>query len=623
VISGYLITGILLEALQSGQFSLAHFYERRARRILPALFFVMMCCVPAAWLILLPERFFEFANSVNAVLIFASNVLFWLESGYFETASELQPLLHTWSLAVEEQFYLAFPILLALLWRFRRSAIFWTLSAIGLLSFGLAEWGVHRHASATFYLIHTRAWELLIGALLALHMSHASRTISKTAGNILSGLGLLLIAFSVFAFDHETPFPGFLALFPTLGAALVIYAARPNNAVGWFLSSRAFVSIGLISYSAYLWHQPLLALLRSQLSFDVETFHLAIAVGMSFALAWFTWLFVERPFRRRERISLRQLFALLAPVALSLTALTSIALTHRDAATDLWLSTKSSQVNEVRDQLSVYHITTAHWGTVDNGTIDGDQTFSKCRFNARLLDEKTAERLVSCAEDYGPGVLVLGDSHAIDLFGMLASRFDAPFLVGLTQGSCRPHGSNASCPFEALLDFVEENPDAIAQVIFEQAGFYLLRQKDGTSGSRQMFESLPLTAQVSSVQPDDARIQRNLDYLGSLSRHVDVIWFGPRAAPHISSISLYRHGCSFPYIYRPGQLETYQALDSRILELVRDRQGMRFVSQNDAVRYSPPQDFTFCGMRFWSDGDHLSALGEETFGRRLPDGLLD
>ena len=159
VISGYLITTIIINEMDDGKFSLLNFYERRARRILPALFFVVLCCIPFAWFLLLPSDMKDFSQSLVAVSTFSSNILFWRESGYFDTAAELKPLLHTWSLAVEEQFYILFPLFLMAAWRFGKRAIVWTLIASFAISLAVAHWGAYNKPGDAFFLLPTRAWE--------------------------------------------------------------------------------------------------------------------------------------------------------------------------------------------------------------------------------------------------------------------------------------------------------------------------------------------------------------------------------------------------------------------------------------------------------------------------------
>lgn len=218
VISGFLITIILIEDIEKKRFSITNFYERRARRILPALFFVMLVCIPFAWIWLLPSQMKDFLQSLVAVSFFASNILFWRESGYFDAAAEEKPLLHTWSLAVEEQYYVLFPLFLILTWNFGKNRVFWMIVVMATISLIMSEWGWRNHPTANFYLAPTRAWELFAGSLAAFVVQ--KRGVQKC--NLLSSFGLIAIIFSIFVYDESTPFPSVYTIVPVLGVFLLV-----------------------------------------------------------------------------------------------------------------------------------------------------------------------------------------------------------------------------------------------------------------------------------------------------------------------------------------------------------------------------------------------------------------
>jgi peptidoglycan/LPS O-acetylase OafA/YrhL len=308
VISGYLITTIIHNEIQSNSFSIVNFYERRVRRILPALFFITLVCIPFSWLWLIPSDFKDFSQSIVAVNLFSSNILFWRESGYFSAAADLKPLLHTWSLAVEEQFYLFFPLILLLFRKFRDSSLLVLLITISLLSLGVSEYAAKYHPNANFYLLPTRSWELGVGAILAISSSLWSAKKGFTA-EILSCIGLIMVFFSIFLFDETVLMPSSIGLIPVIGTALIIAYSNSGNIVGKLLGWKPMVGIGLISYSAYLWHQPLFAFSRIRSTEELTPSIYIMLSFFSLLLAYLTWRYVEAPFRSKKKYSRLQIFS--------------------------------------------------------------------------------------------------------------------------------------------------------------------------------------------------------------------------------------------------------------------------------------------------------------------------
>lgn len=309
VISGYLITTIIKTELDEDRFNLVQFYERRARRILPALFLVILVALPLSWIWLPPRAMEEFLRSVFSVSLFASNIFFWQESGYFDTATELKPLLHTWTLAIEEQYYILFPLFLMFMKPFGTRRTFIVLAIALIISLGLAQWGSSAKPVATFYLLPTRAWELAIGSIVAFQLMYSNWSPSLRISQGGSLAGFALIVFSVFAYSADTPYPSLYTVAPTLGTALVILFARPGTWVKSLLSLKALVGIGLISYSAYLWHQPLLVFARYQFALEGPSlFVTGMLAILTFLLAYLSWKYVETPFRNRTLYSREQVF---------------------------------------------------------------------------------------------------------------------------------------------------------------------------------------------------------------------------------------------------------------------------------------------------------------------------
>lgn len=311
VISGYLITSIILKDIGRGRFSIVQFYERRARRILPALFTVLAISLPFAWFLMVPAELVGFGQSLISVILFCSNIFFLVSSNYFDQTAELKPLLHTWSLGVEEQYYILFPIFLFLVYRYGWKTIFYSVSIFAAVSFLCSE-AVWRfgHAEENFFFTPSRAWELMAGSLCGIALARQNRltSIDEMKKNILACIGILLTVVPVFTFDKGTPTPSVYTLIPILGSCLIILYARSENVAGKILSVKGFVSIGLVSYSAYLWHQPIFAYMRLFLGEDFTHLIAVALIALTFLLAYLTWRFIERPFRNLGFLDRRKIF---------------------------------------------------------------------------------------------------------------------------------------------------------------------------------------------------------------------------------------------------------------------------------------------------------------------------
>jgi len=439
VISGYLITSIILSELGKGTFTLANFYERRARRILPALFLVMLVSLPFSWFLLLPNAMKGFSQSLVAVSTFSSNILFLLESGYWDTVSSLKPLLHTWSLAVEGQFYILFPIFLVVIWRFRKKWILSSFILIAAVSLSLAQWGAYHKPSATFYLLPTRGWELAIGAGIAYCSLNREQLIQKLLSNKLANevfglFGLILIGYSVYLFDEKTPFPSLYTLIPTVGTGLIILFSSSKTVIGRILSTKLIVGIGLISYSAYLWHQPLLAFARhASLSSPSDLIYAGL-IFLSFPLAYFSYRFVEKPFKNKDVVTRKSI------IIFSLVGLLLFS------------------------AIGLVGYTTGGFSFRSNGQLTAGMIDKKLEVNHGLSNtcDDVFTLSSNCRTDNEPEILVWGDSYAMHLVhGILASNTDAK-IIQMTKSGCGPFFDIAPISQKGLewgkgcLDFTNE-----------------------------------------------------------------------------------------------------------------------------------------------------------------------
>ncbi len=423
VISGYLITTILMSELASGKFSVVNFYERRARRILPALFLVMALCIPVAWMWMLPQELDQFAKSVVAVSVYASNVLFWRSSGYFESAAELKPLLHTWSLAVEEQYYLFFPLMLAAAWRLGRRWIVLCLALLALGSLWLAQQQSTHSPDAAYYLLPTRGWELLAGSLCAFYYPSRWRRAQTLRFNEWGGwAGMGMILSSVFVYDRQTPFPGIYAVLPVAGTALVVICASGQTRIGRLLSMKGLVGLGLISYSTYLWHQPLFAFARLRFPGTEGGALLGTLAVLSFVLAYFSWKYVEVPFRDRQRFSRATIFGYSAVASVAFIAFG-------------WAAHGADGFPNRFDAQTLALIRTS-----DDGRLPACQ---------EVLESVTGQTCRIGADGVAPSVALLGDSHAVRLTRSLSEELRRRGLSAVVY-------SRAWCP--PLMDVATDNP---------------------------------------------------------------------------------------------------------------------------------------------------------------------
>ncbi|WP_162782021.1 acyltransferase family protein [Arenimonas caeni] len=307
VISGYLITSVVKAEIEQCTFTIGGFYKRRVIRLAPAYFLVLVATTVAALVWMLPAELAEYSRSAAASSVFLANFFMWREvGGYFGVSADTVPLLHLWSLAVEEQYYLFWPFFLLVVTRLlKRRVMPYLLVALVIGGVAVSEWGVQKYPAAAYYLLPTRFYELMVGSLLAYLPAVAARA---AVSNVLAGAGAMLVLYAGFTFNRETPFPGLAALVPVLGTALLIRCGE-GTWVGRLLSTRPATQMGLISYPAYLWHWPILVFLGLNQIEVTRDVGLAVLVS-TFVLSWLTWKFVELPARAFRNRSPRRVVVL-------------------------------------------------------------------------------------------------------------------------------------------------------------------------------------------------------------------------------------------------------------------------------------------------------------------------
>ena len=457
VISGYLITSIIVRELAAGEFSIARFYERRVRRILPALTVVVVATLLAGLVFLSPAQLEELGRSATATSVFSSNIFFFLGSGYFDGSSELKPLLHTWSLAVEEQYYILFPFLLMLIAkRFSSRFGVWLIS-IGLISLLACIYWTGVNGSATFYLIPFRAWELLIGSVLALQL--IPKLEGAAARNALSTAGLAMMLTSVFVFTHDTPFPGAAALLPTVGTAFIIHAgAGGKTFVNRALSVRPMVFFGLISYSLYLWHWPIVVFAKQYLINEWTDLETGLILIFIIFLSTLSWRFVETPFRNRQLLGPRERLFVRFAVVTAVVISASLTLVFMNGFPGRSTTAPMSDVMAADPGWQ-------HWKNCEEAGEKEGGTSNLCGIGA---------------QDSPPTFLLWGDSHALSMAsavnlsagrqgaaGLLAVRTACPPLLSIH----RP-GEPSCAEFNAsILEHVGGRPDIETVVLAARWAF--------------------------------------------------------------------------------------------------------------------------------------------------------
>lgn len=388
VISGFLITNIIFGELEREEFSIIRFYERRVRRIIPALFFMIAASIALFFPFMLPDDLENFGQSIVATTAFANNVLLWVTSGYFEPSVDLKPLAHTWSLGVEEQYYLVMPLIMIAAYRIGgRRAVMTAIATISVGSFAFALRESRIDQNFNFYIITSRFWELGVGSIAAFNRNRWLG-VKQEAANLASLVGIVAILASIMVLEGHRSNPDEITLFPVLGTALVILFAREGVLILPVLTNRVAVGIGLISYSLYLWHQPLYVLLRLTSLEEPRPLQYLPSAALTFLVGYISWRFVEGPFRARGRVSRGWVFATAGVASFGAVAI-GLAFHLTSGFYDRWPELASN-----------------------------DREFTANRNSSFNLEAKRFTDRVLPPESFDRNVLVVGDSFARDVINV-------------------------------------------------------------------------------------------------------------------------------------------------------------------------------------------------------------
>ena len=578
VISGFLITSIILRGVEAGRFSFVEFYGRRVRRIFPALLIVLAACFIAGWFILWTTEFKLLGKHILGAGGFVSNFVLWKESGYFDARSESKPLLHLWSLGIEEQFYLVWPLLVWSAYRLRRRVVP-LVTVLLAASFALSLWWVKRDPAAAFFLPYPRFWELMAGCALAYATLHGRVNVTARAAHVASLAGLAMILGAMIALTPASTFPGWRAVPPVLGAVLVIAAGRqaaPNRVV---LSRPGLVLLGLISYPLYLWHWPILTFLRLSMPDDPSTALRVGAVALSVALAWLTYRLLELPI---HAANIRRV----APALCGAMACVALAAFAVRAAGGL-----PQRFPPLVASLEEY-------------ALFSDEVSNEWRRHRCMIERGERAFAAECVDSLPAGAplaVLWGDSHGAALYPGLRAQAGTEYrLAQLTLSACPP-----------MLDYEDER---VAARVPQCVG--LNRQTLGRITALKP-DVVFLAAWWQIYQP--ALLARTIDSLRSVGvRRVVVVGDVPVWKQNVrrSLGQLVRRRREIPLRVEERYFRLPRRSDARIAGIAREH-GAEFVSLLDGLcDGSTCMAFTPAGMAY-VDNDHLAPPASRLLAARL------
>ena len=600
VISGYLITSILLEDVQAGKYSVLSFYERRVRRIFPALFVVLAACSVASFSVMFAHELYEFAHSLIAAAFFYSNYFFMFDAGYFAAPSETKPLLHIWSLAVEEQFYIVFPIYLYAILRLPRRIALWLTIALLLTSLAYSIYLVRAAPADAFFSAPSRFWELLAGAVLA--MVRSERRLSARTGALASVAGLALILYAVFAFSDATAFPGLAALAPVAGSALLIATGTSRaNPVAYVLAWQPVRFIGLISYSLYLWHWPVLVYFRLWKISEPSLWEILLLMGVTFGLAALTWKYVEQPFRRKRWLADRRRILQVGVVTMLVTGAAAQATLNANGFPARYPEGVGATLAAARD-------------------VDEPAT-------CFLHDSSTGKSLKLCrmgSTMRNPARFAFwGDSHALALFpalnrsaenagtsGVFTWRGGCPPLLDVRQSNQDPF----ACPEHArgFLDYVSARPEIRNVILAGRWSIYAMGERYRGEDGRTVYildDQSTETTLAENRAVFRRAFLRTVEALAKSGKRIVIVTQVPETEFDIPTAVARQTALGRRIDFRPrvSDYEERNALVSEVFRVANRRVGIVTVSPHEAMCAAGRCKVTDGAAPIYRDSSHLTA----------------
>ncbi|WP_339643624.1 acyltransferase family protein [uncultured Porticoccus sp.] len=621
VISGFLITSIIMSEFErSRKFSLINFYERRIRRLLPALLTVILVSLPFAWQLMLPAQLVDFSKSILSTLAFGSN-FYWYATlqEYGAESALLKPFLHTWTLAVEEQFYIFYPVILLVIYKwYRKHAIVLLMTGL-LLSLQFAEIATPHNPSFSFYMLPSRFWELLAGGVLAnLLYLYPQKYNHPLLNRTMPVLGMYLIVHSIFFLDFDVDHPGFVTLLPVLGTVLVIWFSNKNDLVTTLLSSRIFVGVGLLSYSIYLWHYPIFAFGRFLDS--TPTWHdKAHWIFITFVFSYITYKLVEKPFRNKQRIPRVTLAVILVVGLLVISSLMTY-----------WIINKGSQprLGYLGD---VFKDSSRVWVTLNGKRCHAGRSGS--------LPFPVHESCVFENNPDGQYLVVIGDSHAGSLADRLKSfsEFNSLNFIQITNAGCshikglQVQYQNGLCEQRstAIQSFLQTYPKPIIVYSSRIPLMVEVERFDNLEGDREAkFKPVPPEFVEKQIPKTTKKIINALNEFKAISDILVIVYPVPEQGFHVKD-KLFEIR---PVISRQEELPTlstsYKVFRDRvsrsyeILDKIKGENVKRVYPESIFCRAKSGRCLVMEGDKIYFHGDnHVSPLGAEMIVEEIANSL--
>lgn len=601
VISGFLITSLINKEMHDGNFSYVSFYERRIRRIAPALFFAMLCSLPFAYFLFAPFDTQKYTQSLAAIALLIANHSFANEVGYFDKVVELKPFIHSWSLSVEEQFYLFFPLILLISKRFFKSQVIYVLLILFILSYCYAGENIAKDNEDNYFLLPSRAWELLLGSIAAT-LPHIKISIYKSEAIGFFSLGIIISCF--FIFDERSHIPGYIALLPTLATALILLFVQKNSFVAKLLSIKPVVFIGLISFSLYIWHQPLLAFIK-YLKQDQDTQLVDYYFPMLFFISIASWRFIERPFRNTVSFNKKTVFLLF------------IFFTSLFICIGLFGASTQGHFGRLPNLQKLSNIPTVKDARCLNQNITKNHNFE-----------------INKLCQYGEGVpdtIIYGDSHAAALFEALSIQLNGrPFYASSGSG-CAPLGYKfSSCVDrnDAILQFIANNSNIHNVVLVAEWAMYTKGFRDDADG-----KMISVNKFSDAVGINDSETSNELVFRRSFNKTIELLKnkhiFVIEPVPEFHSViystigrGLLREKSDVSMI----ELKNISPQITKTEYLNRNKEVLSTFAQNSDIHLISIQDI-FCSAStcwpvngdsiYYSDTNHLNFVGASQVAKRL------